>query len=78
MSARVIAGSAGWYVWDPSPWEVDGSGVLVGPILAIEMAHEVAEEADAAFKRRLSVVADELVRHCNTRMQRLYHEVYAW
>lgn len=54
--AHVIAGSAGWYVADT---DLHGVVTLYGPILCVELAHEVAEECDAAWQRvREHVLAD--------------------
>ncbi len=54
--ARVIAGSAGWYVVDS---HLDGGVTLYGPMLSVELAHEVAEECDHRSHVRMMWVRNE-------------------
>jgi hypothetical protein len=50
MTARVIAGSLGWYVADPCQECPCGQVFLLGPIYGpADFAHAVAEECDARW-----------------------------
>jgi hypothetical protein len=51
VAARVLAGDDGWYVQDP--YQYSSYCTYYGPILSIELAHEVAEEVDAVYGHML-------------------------
>jgi hypothetical protein len=55
--ARVIVGSRGWYVVEALPY--DSGVILYGPVLAVEMAHELAEECDVAHAVRMQAAMFE-------------------
>lgn len=73
MSARILSGSAGWYVVEPLDF---GAVSLRGPMLSMELAYAVAEEVDA-HNRELARAVLQRFREAHVRGLEAQHHFFS-